>query len=278
MRSNMYLCRLLCVMMAACFCHLSLKAQGNCLIYAEGSDERKACEYGYKAIEHRQGSLESQLLLNQAIELNPNYAWAYYQKSVPYFKRGMFAEGLGLINKAIELEPKRYLFYRAYYYFYNRSYDYCIKDLEQLYTQHEQSYITTPGGALEMRLLLAMSYAQKGDVPAGINWIHHLMDFYQAEPRLKGAYDHYCLGVLYFKNDQLDLAEEEFARQIEFNETFATSYYYLGLIKQKQELHSLAEEYFREAHARMKGEKDGYNLNIFGEWNVYEEDIRTELN
>ena len=49
----------------------------------------------------KQGSKESQLLFDKAISMGPKYAYAYYQKSVPYFKRGLFAEGLSLITKAI---------------------------------------------------------------------------------------------------------------------------------------------------------------------------------
>ena len=173
----MFYCRCFCLALFFFICNIGfLLGQGNCLLYAEGSGERSACELSYRALEYKQGSKESQFLFDQAIEIGPNYAWAYYEKSVPFFKRGLFAEGVFLINKAIELEPQNYLYYRAYWYFYNRSYELCIKDLEELYTVYKTFYTTTPGGEMEMRVILALAYAQSGNVSKGINWILNLMD------------------------------------------------------------------------------------------------------
>ena len=250
-----------------------LVSQGNCLVYPEDSGERIACELSYRAVEYRQGSKESQLLFDQAIKLGPKYAWAYYEKSVPFFKRGLFAEGVKLINKAIELEPQHYLYYRAYWYFYNRSFDLCIKDLEELYTHYNPPYTSTPGGELEMRLLLGMAHAQTGNLTKGINWVLHLMNAYKDQPHLKGYYDHFCLGVLYFKNGQLTFALDEFEKQLTVDENFADTYYYLGLIKKKEGDHELADSYFQEALNKFKGSEDGYSINIFTAFNTYQEDI-----
>ncbi|MEO0337824.1 MAG: hypothetical protein AAF242_01290 [Bacteroidota bacterium] len=166
-----------------------LFSQGNCLIYPEDSGERIACELSYRALEYRQGSKESQLLFDYAIKIGPKYAWAYYEKSVPFFKRGMLAEGLSLINKAIDLEPYNYLYYRAYWYFYNCSYDYCIRDLEELYTLYKAGYTTTPSGELEMRLLLAMAYAQNENLPKGCNACRGHARVFTALPPCSGRWN-----------------------------------------------------------------------------------------
>ncbi len=50
-----------------------LTAQGNCLQYAEGSGERKACELCYTN-EYKQGSKESQMLFDSAIAIGPKFA------------------------------------------------------------------------------------------------------------------------------------------------------------------------------------------------------------
>lgn len=254
-----------------------LFAQGNCLIYPEDSGERKACELSYKAIEYRQGSKESQLLFDEAIRVGPKYAWAYYEKSVPFFKRGLFAEGVSLINKAIELDPKNYLFYRAYWYFYYRSYELSIRDIEDLYTNHKTTFTTTPGGELEMRLLLAMAHAHTGNVQRGIDWIINMMDSFKDQPHLKGIYDHFCLGVLYFKNKQYDLAEAEFEKQLEIDSKFADTYYYLGLLKEKESNRKMANDYFKQSLDKMEGLNGGYSANIFTEFNTYKEDLEKKL-
>lgn len=255
-----------------------LLAQGNCLIYPEDSGERLACELSYRALEYKQGSKESQLLFDAAIRLGPKYAWAYYEKSVPFFKRGLYAEGVSLINKAIELEPKNYLYYRAYWFFYSRSYEYCIRDLEELYTVYQASYTTTPSGELEMRLLLAMAYAQSGEVAKGIEWILHLMDSYKDKLELKGYYDHFCLGVLYYMNNQFDLAEAQFEKQLTIDDGFADTYYYLGLTKEKVADKASATNYFQQALAKFNGKNGGYSVNFFTEFNTSREDVEKRLN
>ena len=67
-------------------------SQENCFIYPEGSNERKACDLVYEALEYKQGSRKSQILFDSILNLNPKYAWVYAQKSVPYFKRGFIIE------------------------------------------------------------------------------------------------------------------------------------------------------------------------------------------
>ncbi len=105
--------RLVLSVLSITIAHLSF-GQGNCLIYEKNSGERKACELSYQAIGYKQGSRESQILFDSAIAIGPNYAWAYYEKSVPYFKRGLLNEGIKLLNKAVALEPgNHYLCYRA---------------------------------------------------------------------------------------------------------------------------------------------------------------------
>ena len=42
-------------------------------------------------------------------------------------------EGFKLLNKAVELDARSHLTYRAYWYFQNRNYKMCINDLERYY-------------------------------------------------------------------------------------------------------------------------------------------------
>ena len=275
---NMFYCKSVVAFLALLILNSTpINGQDNCRIYPENSGERIACEISYRALQYKQGSSMSQLLFDHAIEVGPDFAYAYYQKSVPFFKRGYFAEGLTLIDKAIELQPRTYLSYRAYWYFYNRSFEYCIPDLEELYTVHNEIHRTTPGGDLEMRLVLAMAYAQTGNVSKGIEWIVHLMDSYKEAPYLKGLYDHFCLGVLYFQNDQLELAAQEFTKQLTVNDAFADTYYYLGLINEQSANNALAKDNFQTALAKMNRENNGYSRKMFLDFDTYKEDVEAKL-
>ncbi len=225
---------------------LNLIAQGNCLIYPENSDERKACEYGYKAIQYKQGSRESLQLFDTAIVLNPNYAWAYYEKSVAYFKRGYLNEGMNLLNKAVELDPLSHLTYRAYWYFNHNSYELCKADLERFYSMPNAYQKYTPGGGIDMRVFLGLAYSELGMKQEAINAVEKALRSYPSDDFI-GVFDFHILGVLYLKNEQHILAERNLLKSIDKVENFASTYYYLGLTADKLGKRDEAVSYFNKA-------------------------------
>jgi tetratricopeptide (TPR) repeat protein len=248
--------------------------QGNCLLYPEGSGERIACELSYRAVEYRQGSRASQTLFDKAIELGPNYAWAYYEKSVPYFKRGLLSEGVSFLNKAIAIEPTGYLYYRAYWYFQNRSFVACIADLEKHYFQLNGPVIYTPPGDMDMRLLLSMAYAHSDSLVKGIETMEKCIASYGDQDYLIGAYDYHLLGVLYYRNQQYAEAIDAFNKQLMINENIADSYYYLGLTSKAQSKAVLAQEYFTQS---LRKYDEGFSPNLFLDFNLDRSMIEIEL-
>lgn len=204
-------------------------SQENCYIYPEGSNERKACDLFYKALEHKQGSRESQVVFDSIIGLNPKYALAYSEKAVPYLKRGFIIEGLKLLDKAVDLDPKSHLCYRAYWHFQNRNYKLCIKDLEKYYElPNAYIYELTPGGDKDMRILLGMSYAKLGNLKKGISTIKNCIESYKNQDHI-GFVDYHILGMLYYKNKEYYKALETFKKQMTRTEDYADTYYYMGL-------------------------------------------------
>jgi len=245
--------------------HLSsLHGQGNCLIYPIDSGERIACELSYRAIEYKQGSRASQVLFDVAIENGPNYAYAYYQKSVPYFKRGLLNEGIKLLNKAVELEPNSYYqTYRAYWYFSHHSYAQCIKDLEDYYTAHPKQSESTPGGEMDMGIILGIAHAKNGTLQQGIQSILNRIKNY-GSPSYIGLFDYYVLGALYYDNGQFPEAENALQQQLEVHADFADTYYYLGLLNEKQGDKTEAKRFWQEALDRYERKKDGYSRSLWG--------------
>ncbi|GCC52868.1 tetratricopeptide repeat protein [Chryseotalea sanaruensis] len=59
-------------------------------------------------------SPEYQSYLDSAIHENPNIAYYYQQKAMPYFKLGKYEVGLKILEKAVELDPKSYIDYKAF--------------------------------------------------------------------------------------------------------------------------------------------------------------------
>jgi len=252
-------------------------AQGNCLIYPEDSGERIACELSYRAIEYKQGSRASQILFDAAIRIGPNYAYAYYQKSVPFFKRGRLNEGIKLLNKAVELEPNSYYqTYRAYWYFSHHSYAECIKDLEAYYAAHPTYTESTPGGEMDMGIILGIAYAKQTELDKGIKSILKRINTYSDKSYI-GLYDYYVLGALYYQNQQLAKAENALKKQLELNSDYADTYYYLGLIKQSASKNKEAKQLFQEAFDRFNREKGGYSRSLWG-MNISKNQVKKALN
>lgn len=250
-------------------------SQGNCLLYPEGSNERKACELAYKGKELRQGSRASQQMFDSIIKLNPKYAWAYAEKSVPYFKRGFIVEGLALLDKAVELEPRFHLTYRAYWHFQNRNYKLCIKDLERYYKlPNAFIYELSPGGDKDMRLLLGMSYAKLGDYKKGIQTIENCLRSYKREDDF-GLTDYHTLGMLYVKDKQYEKALEAFENQLKITTDYPDTYYYMGLAYKRLQKPGEAKIQFEKAKDKFL---DDYHIrNGYLCYRVYYSDVMKEL-
>lgn len=249
-------------------------SQINCYIYPEGSKERKACELSHKAIKYKQGSRKSQLLFDESISASPNFSWSYAEKSIPYFKRGFLLKGLELLNKAVELEPKRYLCYRAYWFFQYKNYMLCIKDLEKYYSLPNSYNELTPGGDKDMRILLGMSYAKLGEFKKGISIIEGCVRDNEKDKEFFFT-DYSILGMLYFKNNEYNKALSALKIQIGIANNFPDTHYYLGLtyIKlnrlQKAKFHLKKALRLFESNSRIK---NGYLC-----FRVYKSDVKKEL-
>src|SRR5690606_27842399 len=74
-------------------------------------------------------SSEYQLYIDSAIAVNQTIAYLYQQKSMPYFKQGKYEVGLASLDKAVELDPKSYIDYRAFIKcIFARTYEGAIED------------------------------------------------------------------------------------------------------------------------------------------------------
>ena len=248
--------------------------QENCFAYLENSPERKACELCDEALKHQQGSKESQLIFDKAIAIGPNFAWSYYQKSVPYLKRGFLNEGLQILNKAVKLKPLEYLCYRGYWYWQYKNYDLCIKDLETYYALPKAYLQFTPGGEKDMRLILGLAYAKNKNLEKGIKIIEDYIAQFKTEGDI-GFSDYHTLAMIYTLNNQNDKAIKTMAKQLAINQDIPDSYYYLGLAyKQKSEFKN-AIIYFKKALLKFKAAS--YYNNPNAGFRVYLEDVINEI-
>ena len=90
-------------------------------------------EQRFKFAEHSQGLYLSQTMFDILIFQNPNYSDAYFEKSVAFNKRGDYAKGFELLNKAVELDPKLHLGYAGWIKLRKlRDFDNALKDFNRL--------------------------------------------------------------------------------------------------------------------------------------------------
>ncbi len=82
---------------------------------------------------HMQGTYLSQSVFTILTFQYPDYSEAYFEQSVPFNKRGDFAKGFQILDKAVELEPSLHLGYRGYMKLrFLRDYKSALKDFDQL--------------------------------------------------------------------------------------------------------------------------------------------------
>ncbi|QNK78286.1 tetratricopeptide repeat protein [Winogradskyella sp. PAMC22761] len=71
-------------------------------------------ERRFKIAEHSQGLYLSQSMFEILKFQNPDYSDVYFEQSVAFNKRGEYAKGFELLDKAVELDPKLHLGYRGW--------------------------------------------------------------------------------------------------------------------------------------------------------------------
>jgi tetratricopeptide (TPR) repeat protein len=137
-------------------------------------------------------SPEYQLYIDSAISLNPNIAYLYQQKAMPYFKQGKCELGLKFLDKAVHLDPKAYIDYRAFIKcIFAKTYEASLSDF-QAAKKIKGEYGIVMDHTYDF--YIGLCYLQLGDFPKSLNyleksiehtkktngesWVHHLDLFY----------------------------------------------------------------------------------------------------
>lgn len=90
-------------------------------------------ETRYLLAESIQGTYLSQTMFDILIFQNPKYSNAYFEKSVAFNKRGDYAAGFELLNKAVDIHPESHLGYRGWLKLHKlKDYKGAISDFERL--------------------------------------------------------------------------------------------------------------------------------------------------
>ena len=231
-----------------------ISAQVNCSIYTD-ENCRKACEISNQAGD-AQGFALSQMTFDTAIEICPNYADAYSEKSVPFLKRGDFVNWKKLIDKAVEINPNEYLDYRGWCKFqFLRDYVGAIQDFDLLEKYRPGNIGYSVNGDYNLYVAKAICYSALNQKEKAIQVLENL---FKTKDYHFGLYDYYQLGVTYFETGKYDKALENFEKQSKVYD-FAENMYFRSKVskirnKDYLDLKSLALKTYDEG----KTMKDGY--------------------
>ncbi len=220
------------------FYPIQLISQPNCNVYKMNNNPLcyKACVMATEN-QYGQGSKASQREFDRAIELCPTFDYAYFEKAVPYLKRGDLVTWKKLIDKAVDLNPIGHLGYRGWCkYQFVRDYRGAIKDIEKL-DSITNSVGYSINGDYHLNIAKALCYKALGQKSKAIEIMEHQLSQKGYSPL---AYDYLHLGVLKMETGDDDQAIEYLKKSIRLNDYFAEPYYYLGLIYKNK---ALSDEY-----------------------------------
>jgi len=252
------------------------QSQPNCNIYKMDNNQPcfEACVAATNG-ESAQGTKASQEQFDRAIELCPSFDYAYFEKAVPYLKRGDFVTWKELIDKAVELNPTRHLGYRGWCrYQFVRDYMGAIRDFEKLDSLSGHNIGYSINGDYHLNVAKALCYKAIGQKVKALEIIEKQLSEKDYRP---WTYDYLHLGVLKMETGDTEGAIEYLKKSIEYNDYLAEPYYYLAIIyKKKNSIEEYRVNIERAKTYYLKGYKrfDPYTQPLD---KVYLADIEREL-
>lgn len=196
----------------------------NCNLYKQDQNCYQACLLAGKAITYNQGEDKSQQYFDKSIALCSTFDYSYYEKAVPFAKRGMIREWKEMIDVAVKINPREHLRTRGWYhFFFMHHYEAAIKDIDevsQLFKGNDIGY--TGDGTYHLNIIKALCYKKMGKTNKAIETI---LTQISNENHQFGVYDHLHLGVLYLENKEYQLAIKELDIQKDFSDDCEVYFY-----------------------------------------------------
>jgi len=190
-----------------------------------------------------QGSKESQFFFDLAIEADSTLSYTYFEKSVPFNKRGNYSRGFELLNKAVELNPKMHLGYRGWLRLVKlKDYQGCISDLYNL--NKIKSKNTFKAWGQNINFLIGISYLGLKKYEIAIEHFNFAINENNEEIDL----NHYLYNAIALLNkESFEQSIRNLKTCISHNSNFTEAYYYLGVNYSKLNQQFLAKHNYNKA-------------------------------
>lgn len=203
-------------------------AQINCNFYKEQNQTEcyTACLKALRATS-LQGTGVSQHLFDEAISLCPSLDYAYFEKAVPYLKRGLFLEWRQLIDRAVYFNPIGYLGYRGWCRFqFLRDYRGALEDIVLLDSLTEGNIGYSQNGDYHLNTVRSLCHRALGEKVLAIEVLEKQL---QSPAYSPGPYDYLHLGIMKIQTGHASLGLKLLLKQKEINPYLAESHYYVAV-------------------------------------------------
>ncbi len=156
---------------------------------------------------------------------HPDYSDPFFERSVPFNKRGDYATGFHFLNKAVDLEPKKHLGYRGYIKLrLLRDYEGALSDFERL-DSLTPNVVDAPWGE-DIDFLRGESYY-------GLKRFNKALDCFSRSITNQGAdwadvQTFVYQGLCYFEMSQFQNAKKAFESSLLQYEDIPEAYFGLG--------------------------------------------------
>ncbi len=222
-----------------------------------------------------QGSPAVQLLLQEAIELDPTYGTLYREAGVPYLKRGFASEYQYWYSQAVRYDPLGWQDWRGYLYLY------FYRDYESAIADFNATDSLTPGivdypQSLSVHYLRGISYLM-------LQQYNHALDYFDqhiAYETKQSGFDYIDSKTFLFRGlanlglQQPRQAMKDFITGLELNPDNANLLYQMAKLHKAAGKKQQALQYL--ADAQLQFAKGNHNTRSYVEefYQLYESDLK----
>ncbi len=210
-------------------------------------------EKRFKIAEHSQGFYLSQTMFDILIFQNANYSDAYFEKSVAFNKRGEYAKGFELLDKAVKLDPKLHLGYRGWMKLRKlRDYENALRDFNKL-DSLTPNFVDSPWGE-DIDFLRGECYYGKKNYKKAIELFNR--NIKNQKEDWADIHTFVYLGLCEYELGNYKKAISEFKRGLKQSENLCEAHF--GIAKSYKELGQMdkAKEFLLKAEENIAYKRD----------------------
>lgn len=210
-------------------------------------------ERRFKIAEHSQGLYLSQSMFDILKLQSPDYSDVYFEQSVAFNKRGEYAKGFELLDKAVELDPKLHLGYRGWMKLRKlRDFDNALNDFNTL-DSLTPNFVDAPWGE-DIDFLRGECYFGKKDYQKAVELFNRSIANQKED--WADVQSFVYLGLCEYELGNYEKSISDFERALKQSEYVPESFF--GMAKAYQKLGQIekAKENILKAENRMHYKRD----------------------